>query len=176
MKKVTKTIVSLAAFGTVCMASAQLPIGPFPPALGESFDTYAPGAYAGMMSFGGPAIISRIGTGGLLMVNANPAVLPPISAPNDLFGRGVDVRIRFKGVWQRFGGYFRVPNLGNPVNLMRVDFLFNGALVGSAIAPVNNLGWQWRGYDLLMPSFNEVRIFGNGLNPGYVGMENLRIG
>lgn len=133
------------------------------------------GPYLGFAGFGGTAGISRIGVAGALIVNNNPAILPPFSRPNDMFGRGCNVRIRFQNVRSRFGGRFRVPWAGVAVNAMRVFFYRNGVLIGvPVVAGVNNLGWQWRGWSLAaLGGFDEVRIFGNGRLPGYVGMDHL---
>lgn len=162
----------LASFGT---ASAQVPTPVFAGPPGENFDAILPGAYVGFAGFAGLAGFARIGVAGALIVNNSAALLPPFSRPQDMFGRGCDVRIRFQNTHKKFGGRFRVPWAGVPVTWMRVFFYKGGVLVGVPVgAPINNAAWQWRGWDLTnLGGFNEVRIFGNGRLPGYVGMDNL---
>lgn len=164
-----------AVFATVSCASAQIPTPVFAGPPGENFDAIVPGAYVGFAGFAGLAGFARIGAAGAMLVNNNPGILPPFSRPNDMFGRGCDVRIRFQNVYKKFGGRFRVPWAGVAVNWMRVFFYKGGVLVGVPVgAPINNAAWQWRGWDLAnLGGFDEVRIFGNGRLPGYVGMDHL---
>jgi hypothetical protein len=175
---IRRTVAGLGLFAIAAAASAQVPIPAFVGPHNENFDAMAVGSYAGFSGFGGLAGIGRIGTGGALIVNSSTAILPPFSRKNDMFGRGVDVRIRFQSVHKRFGGRFRVPWAGVPVTWMRVFFYKGGLLVGAPVgAPVNNAAWQWRGWDLgPLGGFDEVRIFGNGTLPGYVGMDSLTAG
>lgn len=175
--KLTRTLVAMATLGVIGTACSQTPIPfPFAPIIGETFNPIPVGAYTNFVGFSGAGMFQAIGTGGLLAVNNNPALLPPI-AGNDMFGRGVNVRIRYASVWRQWGGHFRVPNAGIAVNTMFVRFFRFGAPVGVTVsAPVNNLAWQWRGWNLTaLGGYDEVRIFGNvPASPGYVGMENLR--
>jgi hypothetical protein len=173
--KLRNTLVVLAAFGAVAAANAQVSILPFLATSTENFNSTALGSYMGFPGFAGQGGFARIGTQGLLHVTNNPALLPPVSG-NAMYGRGVDVQIRFQGVRKRFGGVFRVANSGIPVTMMTVQFYNGGFPVGVPVtATINNTSWQWRGWDVSgVGGYNEVRIFGNGSLPGYVGMENLR--
>lgn len=175
--KLRNSLVVLAAIGTVAAAHAQSPITPFLASSGETFNMVTPGSYMNFPGFSGQGTFNRIGTGGLLLVTNNPALLPPVSG-NAMFGRGVDVQIRFQGVRKRFGGLFRVATSGVPVTMMTVQFYNAGSPVGIPVtAAVNTTSWQWRGWDVgSLGGYDEVRIFGNGSLPGYVGMENLRRG
>ncbi|MFM7100181.1 MAG: hypothetical protein ACKO3N_03320, partial [Verrucomicrobiota bacterium] len=87
---------SLLALVASLHVRAQVPIGVFPSPTQERFDALAPGSYASFTGFSGLAGFGRIGTGGLLLVNNSPAILPAISPSNDMFGRGVNVTIRFQ--------------------------------------------------------------------------------
>jgi hypothetical protein len=156
------------------VAHAQVPFGPFVSPTQERFDALAPGGYAGFAGFGGAGVLTRIGAGGALFVNNNPGILPSLTFPNAMFGRGVNVRIAFAQRRKRFGGYFRVPFAGVPVNMAMYRFYQGAVLVAVTIAPVNNAGYLWRGWDLgAIGGFDRVEIFGNGGIPGYVGMDNL---
>lgn len=176
--KVTKTLVALSTLFVIGIANAQTFIpAPFVPTIGETFNAIPVGAYTNFVGFGGVGLFSRIGTGGMLAVNNNPAILPPISG-NDMFGRGVNVRIQLKQVRKRWGGHFRVANAGIAVTAMSVRFFKAGLPVGVAVsAPINNAAWQWRGWDLsAVGGYDEVRVYGNvPAAPGYVGMENIRV-
>lgn len=173
----TKTFVTLAALTLIGAAKAQVFIAaPFPPTIAESFNAIAAGSYANFIGYAGAGQFSRIGVGGLLLVNNNPVLLPPI-AGNDMFGRGVDVRIRYAQLWKRWGGWFRVPNAGVPVTQMKVQFYRLGVPIGVAVvAPINGAGWQWRGWDCgPIGGYDAVEVYGNGPGiAGYVGMEDLR--
>lgn len=172
--RVHKILLGCAALAAVSVANAQIPVGAFAGPL-ENFDAMVPGSYTGFSAWAGLAGISRIGTGGALIVNNNPGLLPPFSVKNDMFGRGVNVRIRYQSVHKRWGGRFRVPWAGIAVNWMRVFFYKGGVLVGAPVgAAVNNAAWLWRGWDLgPLGGYDEVRIYGNGSLPGYVGMDHL---
>lgn len=153
---------------------AAVPIGVFASPTQERFDALAATTYASFTGFSGMAGFSRIGTGGLLLVNNAPAILPPLSLANDMFGRGVNVNIRFQKQYKQFGGYFRVPNAGVVVSVARFDFYRGGLFVATVTRAVNNLSWQWAGWDLGPDGgFDRVEIRGNGALPGYVGMDNL---
>lgn len=173
--KQLRTFVALATLSIVGASQAQAPIAPFLPAITENFNLIAPGSYANFIGYGGQGGFNRIGVGGLLVVTNAPALLPPISG-NAMFGRGVSVQIRYQQVWRLWGGWFRVPNAGIAVNTMTVQFWRTGVMVGVAVmAPVNNFAWQWRGWDTsAIGGYDEVRIFGNGSLPGYVGMDDMR--
>lgn len=174
--KLSRTLVALSTLFVIGAAKAQTPIPVFLPTIGESFNFIPVGAYPNFVGFAGQGGFNRIGTGGLLVVNNNPALLLPISG-NDMFGRGVNVQIRYKKVWKQWGGHFRVPNAGIAVTAMGVRFFKAGLPVGVGVfAPINNAAWLWRGWDLSgVGGYDEVRIYGNvAASPGYVGMENLR--
>lgn len=171
-----KSMLVLTALGAVMSANAALaPIGPFATPNMESFDALAPGAYAGFPGMAGFAGFSRVPVANALHVGGG-AVLPPLTAPNAMFGRGTNVLIRLQADRKKFGGYFRVPNAGIAVTHAR--FIFRnagGGIVGIVIAPVNNLAWQWRGWSSTIP-FRSIEIQGNGALPGYVGMDLVRVG
>jgi len=175
--KQTRTLVALAALGIIGAAQSQVFIPlPFPPTISESFNAIPLGSVPNFIGYGGMGQFSRIGVGGLLHVTNNPLLLPPI-AGNAMFGRGVDVRIRYTQVWKQWGGWFRVPNAGVPVTQMKVQFFRFGVPVGVAVvAPINNAAWQWRGWDCgPIGGYDAVEIYGNAVTiPGYVGMEDLR--
>ncbi len=174
--KLTRTLVATATLFAIGAANAQVFIpAPFLPTIGESFNFIPLGSYPNFIGFAGQGAFNRIGTGGLLLVNNGP-MLPPIGG-NDMFGRGVNVQIRYRRVWKQWGGHFRVPNAGIAVTAMGVRFFRAGLPVGVGVnAPINNVIWQWRGWDLgALGGYDEVRIYGNvPASPGYVGMENLR--
>lgn len=169
-----KNLLILATLGSAVGANAVLvPIAPFGTPKTEHFNLAA-GAYAGFPGFAGFGGFSRVPAANALVVTGAP-ILPPLSAPNAMFGRGTNVMIRFQAPQTRFGGHFRVPNAGIAVN--QAKFIFRnagGAIVGIAVAPVNNLAWQWRGWGSTIP-FQSVEIDGNGPIPGYVGMDYLRV-
>jgi hypothetical protein len=164
------------ALGAVVSANAALiAIGPFASPNLESFDALAPGAYGGFAGMAGFAGFSRVPVVNGLQVGGG-AVLPPLSAPNAMFGRGTNVMIRLQADRRKFGGYFRVPNAGIAVTQAR--FIFRnagGGIVGVAVAPVNAAAWQWRGWDSTIP-FRSIEIQGNGVLAGYVGMDLVRVG
>lgn len=168
----------VAAAALAGAARAQVPIGPFPGTINENFNAMVPGSYVGFAGFGGVAGFNRLNVGGLLVVNNNAGLLPMIDPPNNMFGRGTDVQIRFQSVWRLFGGGFRVPNAGIAVTMATFQFYRFGFPVGVPVsAPVNMAGWVWIGYDTSgIGGYDEVRIFGNGALPGYVGMDLLRSG
>lgn len=164
----------MAAAAAVSVANSQAPVGAFAGPT-ESFESMAASAYLSFPGWAGGAIFSRIGVIGGLVVNATPAILPPFSGKQEMFGKGADVRIKFAGVHKKFGGRFRTPWAGVPVTWMRVFFYKAGVLVGVPVgASVNTLGWLWHGWDLgSLGGYDEVRIFGNGTKPGFVGMDCL---
>ncbi len=167
----------LVALSAVVMAKAQTPIPSFVSATKENFDAMAPGSKTSFPGFSGGAVFSRIGSGGAMIINNNTSILPFVSPKNDLFGRGVDVRITFnKKIMARFGGMFRAAKAGVNPTKVRMRFFRGGVAVGVAVlAPISNAAWKWVGYDLSkFNGYDEVRIFGvGGTLPGYVGMDNL---
>ncbi|MBX3119254.1 MAG: hypothetical protein KF784_09325 [Fimbriimonadaceae bacterium] len=167
-------LVAMAAFAV--SVRAQVAIGPFAGAINENFNAMVPGSYVGFAGYAGAGGFNRLNVGGLLVVNNNPGLLPMVDAPNNMFGRGTDVQIRFQQVWKRFGGVFRVPNAGIVVTTATFQFYRFGLPVGVPVAaPVNMAGWVWIGYDCgPIGGYDEVRIYGNGTLPGYVGMDLLR--
>ncbi len=168
----------LAALASVAyVAQAQVPIGPFVSATTEQFDTLAPGSYAAFPAFAGFGTFSRIGAGGAMVVTNNPALLPSISAPNAMFGRGVDVMVRLSSLRKWFGGYYRVPNAGVPVTNVKFVFYQGAVMVGVSVGgPINAFGYTWYGYDLgPLGGYDRVEIYGNASIPGYVGMDNIYV-
>lgn len=174
MKQI-RTLVAIAGLSIIGAAQSQVAIPPFAPTISENFNAIPLGSVPSFIAYGGMGQFSRIGLGGLLHVDNNPVLLPPISG-NAMFGRGVDVRIRYANAWKYWGGWFRVANAGIVVNTMTVQFWRLGVPVGVAVmAPVNNVAWNWRGWDVgVVGGYDEVRIFGNGSLPGYVGMDEMR--
>lgn len=166
-------LASVASVGYV--AQAQVPIGPFVSPTQELFDTLAPTSYVSFPAFAGAGAFSRIGVGGLLVVTNNAALLPSITAPNAMFGRGVDVNVRFATRYKRFGGWYRVPNAGVPVTTVKFVFYQGAVPIGVSVGgPVNMFGYTWYGYDLgPLGGYDRVEIYGNGPLPGYVGMDNV---
>ncbi len=173
--KLNRMLVAVASLAVVGVAQAQVAIAPFAPAITENFNAIPLGSVPNFIGYGGLGQFSRIGVGGLLHVDNNPLLLPPISG-NAMFGRGVDVQIRYANVWRLWGGWFRVPNAGIAVTTMTVQFWRMGVPVGVLVmAPVNNAAWQWHGWDTsAIGGYDMVRIFGNGSLPGYVGMDDMR--
>jgi hypothetical protein len=169
------SLTALLAFGA--MAHAQVPVGPFGPSAPavnnfENFDAIAPGAYVSFPMMGGAAACARVSTGGLLAVDN--ALLPGFSLPNSMWGRGTAVEMRFSTTKRFFGGFFRVPNAGIATNAVIVQFYQANVQVGVAVAPVNNVGWLWRGWYLGI-GFNRLIISGNNASGGYIGMDNIRV-
>lgn len=174
MRNLRNLLVIVGLGTTVAAQAALIPIGPFASPKIENFDALAPGSYAGFPAMAGFAGISRTPASNALLVGGG-AVLPPLSAPNAMFGRGTDVFIRFQADRKQFGGYFRVPNAG--INVTHATYIFRNAamaVVGVVVAPVNPFGWQWRGWRSTIP-FRSVEIRGNGALPGYVGMDAIRV-
>jgi hypothetical protein len=166
---------TLVVFGAIALsagAHAQTPIGPFLGIPTENFNAIPVNVYPSFVGFGGNGLFTSLNTGGAMFVQ-NTTLLPPITG-NAMFGRGTDVRIQFGNIRNRFGGSWRVAGGGIVVTGMTVRFLRLGVPIGSATAPINMASWQWRGWDL--GGYDEVQIFGNGAQPGYVGMENMRRG
>jgi hypothetical protein len=169
------TLVVLGAIALSAGAHAQTPIGPFIGLPTENFNTIPMNVYPSFVGFSGNGLFTSLNTGGAMFVQ-NTTLLPPITG-NSMFGRGTDVRIQFSTIQNRFGGFWRVAGSGIVVTGMTVRFLRLGSPVGFATAPINMASWQWRGWNLTsLGGYDEVQIFGNGAQPCYVGMENLRRG
>lgn len=149
-----------------------IPFFPTAPALIETFDTTAPGAYMAFPVFGGLGGAARIGTAGLL--NVGPPS-PFVTAPNGMFGRGVDVNIKINGQMRRFGGFFRSTNfILTPPTIATFKFYdSSNVLIGVGAAPISP-AWSWIGFGTI-PKWSRVEIFGNGSSPGYVAMDQLRM-
>ncbi|HRI44928.1 MAG TPA: hypothetical protein PLL78_00250 [Fimbriimonadaceae bacterium] len=163
----------VATLGAVGSAHGLLvPIIPFPPTNMETFDTMPPGTYAGFAGMGGFAGFSRVPAVNAMQVGGGP-ILPPLSPPNAMYGRGTDVLLRFQAPRRRFGGWFRVANSG--VVVTQATFIFRNSasiIVGIAVVPINTASWQWYGWFSTL-AFHSVEIQGNGTSPGYVGMDHL---
>lgn len=170
----------IALLALTCMigaaANAQVSSAPFPPILTENFNTTAPGPYISFPGFGGNAVFQRIGNG-QLVVNNNPTVLPIFNPPHNMYGYDANVRIKFNAIWRRFGGGFRMANMGVLVTTATFRFFKAGLPVGVAVsAPISSTGWTWIGWNCNpIGGFDEVRIFGNGPIAGLVGMDTLRV-
>lgn len=190
--KFLKTLRSSSAGRILALAvlSLTLPLGanaqncpafpfpfPFPPSVPfannfENFDAMTAGSYTSFPAMAGAAWVARIGTGGLLHIDGT--LLPALSPPHSMWGRGVDVLWRFSTTKRWFGGFFRAVAAGFPVTAMTVRF-FNGAMpVGSVVVPISTTSWGWRGW-IVPCQFDRVEIYGNGSLPGYVGMDDIRV-
>lgn len=168
--RLAKLIATLgvAAFAFAAQA-VVVPVGPFAPTNQENFDLLAPGSYPVFPGMAGFATFNRYGGGGALLVGHTGMV--PVTPPNAMFGRGVDVDIHLKAFRTEFGGFFRNPDVG--VNVNKAKFIFMNGInpVGSAIGPITP-AFAWLGYRSSVP-FNRVIVLGNGSLPGYVGMDNV---
>lgn len=174
--KLVKNACLITTLVTAASAVAQVPIAPFAPMPGETFDTKLPGTYASFPGFAAVGFFSTTGGTGGLQINNSVAILPFLSFANDMYGRGANVRIRFNGLRHRFGGYFRVPMTSVVVTSAKYEFYRTGVFIGSIVGAVNNVAWLWHGYNLAaLGGYDEVRISGNGSIPGYVGMDSLAI-
>jgi hypothetical protein len=150
------------------------------PAQLESFTGVAPGSYpnfAGFTAPGGIGQFSRIGVGGLLLVD-NGVILPPATGPNAMFGRGVDVQFRLMQPRNQFSARFRsVPIIAVPPTIVRVRFYLTSLVWTPWIAvPINSLAYNSVGWNVPMmfgQGFWAVQMVGNGSLPGYVGMDDL---
>jgi len=171
------TLIIVCALGAAVTVHAQVSIPPFVSSSQERFDTIPVGSHTSFVGFSGAAVFTNLGAGGAMIINNSIAILPPVSPKNDLFGRGVDVRIDFhQKVMKQFGGRFRVAKAG--VNPTQAKFLFfrGGVQAGVAVVvPVNPAAWKWYGYDLSkVGGYDEVHIMSlGGTLPDYVGMDNL---
>ena len=152
------------------------------PAQFEGFTGVAPGSYpnfAGFTAPGGIGQFSRIGTGGLLLVD-NGMILPPATGPNAMFGRGVDVQFRLQQPRRQFKAQFRaVPIIAVPPTTVQVRFYLT-SLVWTPwfTVPINSLGYTtgfWDTAAMFGQGFWMVQMVGNGSLPGYVGMDNLNV-
>ena len=105
--KALLTLIAIAAAAAVSAQITSLPPPPFltSPGLIESYDALPPGSKPSIPVFTGHGTASRIGTGGALLIGGFGS---PLTPPNMMFGRGVDVRIRVKPEMTFFGGFFNV--------------------------------------------------------------------
>ncbi len=171
------TLIIAYVLGATMTAYAQVAVSPFTSPIREKFDALPVGSHPSFAGFSGAATFANLGAGGAMIINNNVAILPPVSPKNDLFGRGVDVRIDFhQKVMKRFGGMFRVAKAGVNPTKAKLQFFRGGMPVGVAVVvPVNPAAWKWHGYDLSkVGGYDEVHITSlGGTLPGYVGMDNL---
>lgn len=175
MLKLRATLVCAALGGALSAQAILVPIFPFMPSHMETFDAMVPNSYAGFAGMGGFAGFARMPAVNAMHVTGAP-LLPPLSMPNAMYGRGTDVMIRLQQPRKRFGGWFRVANAG--VTVTQATFTFRNTsmvVVGTATVPVNTGAWQWYGWFSTSP-FVIVEITGNGLSPGYVGMDHVLVG
>ncbi|MCB9892132.1 MAG: hypothetical protein H6833_10830 [Planctomycetes bacterium] len=148
----------------------------------ESFTGIAPGSYPTFMGFtapGGIGSFSMIGTGGLMVVD-NGMLFPPASAPNAMFGRGVDVQFRLLQPRKMFRGRFRsLPFIATPPTFVFVRFYLTSLVWTPWFAvPINTLGYTGMTWDIgsmFGQGFWMVQMVGNGSLPGYVGMDDLNL-
>ncbi len=167
---------ALGLISTLCVGAQATVVGvaPFTGLYLENFDSLAPGSYTTLSVFSGNGVLSRIGTGGAMVVGGGTA-LPPFSLPNAMFGRGVDTRWVVNTPVTRFGGLFRMANAGVTVTMASFKFYdASNVLVGAATAPINPTSWQWIGWRSTVP-FVRVDVSGNGSLNGYVGQDNIRV-
>lgn len=146
----------------------------------ESFSGVAPGSYTGFSAFTAPAgigWIARLGAGGLLVVD-NGSMFPSSSAPNAMFGRGVDVQFKLQDPRKRFFGQFRsLPFIAVPPNQVQIRFFLTSGVWSPWLAsPINTLGYTptfWDVGTIFGQGYWAAQIRGNGSLPGYVGMDTL---
>lgn len=171
MKKIA---VFALGFLVTVSAHAQVFPTPFfatPPIFREGFDTTAPGPYTSFPVFGVPALISRIGTGSII-VSPYPGVN---TVPNLLYGNQANVRIVSLIPMRRFGGYFNSGFLGAFSSTATFRFFdASGFPIGSATVPLTTT-MTWYGFRTI-PKWRRVEIYGNiAALPGAVGIDSLRI-
>jgi hypothetical protein len=131
-----------------------------PPFVAGSYLSFPafPGAGGTMFAFGGP---------GDLLVGPP---LPFLSAPNSCMGVNANALITVRRPMSFFGGWF----LG--LGASAVTFRFYdvaGVLTGTGVRQLSTT-WQWIGY-VSVPRYIGVEIVGNGVLPGGVDMDNLRM-
>lgn len=146
----------------------------------EGFTGVAPGSYASFAGFtapGGIGAFSRLGLGGLLLVD-NGALFPPSTGPNAMFGRGVDVQFRLQEPRKRFFGQFRALTfITTPPTVVRVRFFLTSFTWTPWMAlPINTSSYTngfWDVAGMFGQGYWAAQLAGNGTLPGYVGMDNL---
>lgn len=168
-----KKLLLLAALCVAGAAQAQVfPSGPFGTVAPwiENYDAMAPGSYTSFPVWGGNASFSRLTPVNGIVVGAP---LTPLSAPNAVFGRGVDVQIRVNQPMRLFGGFFKLAPFGIAVTQARFRFYdaFNN-FIGQGVAPINP-GWTWIGWQTI-PAWHRVEVIGNGSLAGYVAFDETR--
>jgi hypothetical protein len=164
------------AFAVLAAASQAIvsSIGffPTPAIMQEGFDTTTVGTYNALPVFSVPAVMSRIGTGGQLVVRPYPGVN---TIPNMCFGDGVNAQIKTGIPMRRFGGFFMSGI--NGVFSSTATFRFYDAAnnpIGAATVALSPL-FTWVGFSTI-PKWKRVEILGSiPTLPGYVGMDSLRI-
>lgn len=171
-----KLMLLLCAFAAPLVASPiVIPIPTFatPPILQETFDTTVSGAYISNPTFSGLGVYSRIGTLNACMV-ATANLVPPLSPPHSMFGRGCDVQWRVGIPMRRFGGWFRSTPTG-PLSTTATFRFYDIANnpIGTITVPLTPV-WTWRGF-LTIPKWARVEVIGNASLPGFVAHDNVRI-
>lgn len=140
--------------------------------LRENFDTTLVGPYNTLPVFGPLGNMSRIGTGGSLMVQS---FIGANTAPNIIYGNNVDARITLLVPMRRFGGYFRsaVGGAFSPTASFKFYDAFNNPIGGMTVPMTST--FTWHGF-ITFPMWKRVEIY--GAIPGYqgiVGIDSLRI-
>jgi hypothetical protein len=173
MKKLL-LLLSLASIPLVA-SPIVFPVPPFPTPsiLQETFDTTATGAYLSNPTFGGIGVYGRIGPINACMV-ATANLVPPLSPPHSMFGRGCDVQWKVNVPMRRFGGWFRSTPSG-PLSTTATFNFFDAANnpIGTITVPLTPV-WTWRGF-LTIPKWSRVEVIGNASLPGYVAHDNVRV-
>jgi hypothetical protein len=170
-----KKLALLAIAATAVAAQAQVTTSPsfttFP-FWQEDFDSVTAGTYNNLPVFGTPAVMSRIGTGGSLVVRPWPGLNTP---PHMIYGDLVNARITTSIPMMRFSGWFHSGIGGVFSSMMTLRFFdVSGNPIGSVTVPLTTTpqfyAWQ------TSPKWRRVEIYGNiPLFPGFVGIDSLSI-
>lgn len=170
-----KKIITLAFLAVAGASQAQVfPSGFFPTAAPwiDGFDTLISGSYISFPMFSGNGGAARIGAMNAMVVsNMGGVALTP---PNYMFGRGTDVQMKVAQPMTYFGGFFQLAPAGVLVTQIKFAFYdsFNN-FIGSVVVPCPG-GWTWIGWKTV-PQWQRVEIYGNGILPGYVAMDEIRV-
>jgi hypothetical protein len=158
---------ALLAFATVAVAAqAQVTTSPSftPPAIfQDDFDSIAAGTYNSLSVFGVPATMSRIGTGGSLVVRPWTGLNTP---PHMIYGDNVNAQISVGPPMKRFSGWFHSGIIGVFSPQMSVRFFdasnspIGGVTVNLTTTP-QFFAWQ------TTPKWKRVEIYGT--IPGFAG-------
>jgi hypothetical protein len=173
---VMKRLLFLGILGVAATCPAPVFLnGPFatPPVWIESYDSLPNGGSNTIPMFGGWGVGNRIGTNGQLWVGPPPVW--NVTAPNSLYGRGVDVEIVALIPMRRFGGMFaRMPPglVQSPVGTFTFYDNSNN-VIGSVTVPIS-ANFTWRGFRTF-PRWKRVEIIGSSPIPGHIAMDQTRI-